>query len=292
MEHGEAGAAGGSPEPLLTLQETADRLSVHYMTAYRWVRRGELPAFKAGGRLRVRVRDVEEYLATRAVDVVTPSTGTQNTDWPRHVGRLVDLLVAGDATEAGSLVRKVGADGAPAADIYVHLLTPALHEIGERWAQGLVGIATEHRATEIARTLMARMGESFRRRGPQRGTAVALAPSGDRHALSTVMVTDFLRAAGWEVHNFGSDMPAPALASFLEAADVDAVVISVTNADLGVQPLRDLVEAARSGAPGRIVVAGGQGVDAATAEAAGVEHVPDLVSLTSQLDELVGARSA
>ena len=35
-----------TPGDLITLQEAAERLSVHYMTAYRWVRRGELPAFK------------------------------------------------------------------------------------------------------------------------------------------------------------------------------------------------------------------------------------------------------
>ena len=40
-------------DDLLTLQEAADELKVHYMTAYRWVRKGELEAFKAGGRLRV-----------------------------------------------------------------------------------------------------------------------------------------------------------------------------------------------------------------------------------------------
>jgi MerR family transcriptional regulator, light-induced transcriptional regulator len=47
---------------LLTLHEAADRLKVHYMTAYRWVRRGDLPAFKAGGRLRVRAGDLTRFV--------------------------------------------------------------------------------------------------------------------------------------------------------------------------------------------------------------------------------------
>lgn len=291
MEHDDASEESVETGPLLTLQEAADRLAVHYMTAYRWVRRGDLPAFKAGGRLRVRVADVEHYLHAREVDVVTPSGGAQNTDWARHTQRLVDLLIDGRATEAGALARKVGSDGAPAADIYVHLLTPALHEIGERWSRGLVGIAIEHRATEIARTLMARLGESFRRRGPERGSAVSLALAGDLHALPSAMVADFLRAGGWDVHNLGADLPAPALASFLGEADVDAVVISVTNAELGVQPLRELAEVARTDAPQRIVVAGGQGIDAALAEQAGIEHVGDVVTLAGRLDELLATSS-
>ena len=47
------------PGDLLTLHEVAEQLKVHYMTAYRWVRRGDMDAFKAGGRIRVRRDEVE-----------------------------------------------------------------------------------------------------------------------------------------------------------------------------------------------------------------------------------------
>ena len=39
------------PDPsLITLQEAADRLGVHYMTAYRYVRTGRMPATRARAR--------------------------------------------------------------------------------------------------------------------------------------------------------------------------------------------------------------------------------------------------
>jgi excisionase family DNA binding protein len=43
----------------LDLADAARRLGVHYQTAYRWVREGELRAVKVGKRYRVQRRDVE-----------------------------------------------------------------------------------------------------------------------------------------------------------------------------------------------------------------------------------------
>ncbi|MDA8269090.1 MAG: helix-turn-helix domain-containing protein [Actinomycetota bacterium] len=42
-----AGSSGGSD--VIGLQQAADRLGVHYMTVYRYVRTGRLPATKVGG---------------------------------------------------------------------------------------------------------------------------------------------------------------------------------------------------------------------------------------------------
>ncbi|MET0148370.1 MAG: helix-turn-helix domain-containing protein, partial [Acidimicrobiales bacterium] len=39
----------------LTLQEAAERAGVHYLTVYRWVRTGRLPATKAEGTWAVRL---------------------------------------------------------------------------------------------------------------------------------------------------------------------------------------------------------------------------------------------
>ncbi|HVJ97152.1 MAG TPA: helix-turn-helix domain-containing protein, partial [Acidimicrobiia bacterium] len=44
----------------ISLQDAAERLGVHYMTAYRYVRLGHLPAERDdGGRWYVRARDVD-----------------------------------------------------------------------------------------------------------------------------------------------------------------------------------------------------------------------------------------
>ena len=45
----------------LTLEAAAARLGVHYMTAYRYVRLGQLQAVKVGGTWRVRKSDVDAF---------------------------------------------------------------------------------------------------------------------------------------------------------------------------------------------------------------------------------------
>jgi len=267
---------------LLTLQETADRLKVHYMTAYRWVRRGELPAFKTGGRLRVRADDVDRFLVEREVDVALPSHDARRTDWPLHTDRLTSMLIEGRAVDAGGLVRRVVADGAPAGEVYLHLLAPALHRVGTEWAEGRIGIAIEHRATEIAAGLMARLSDFFRRRGPTRGTAVTMTPAGDLHALGAAMVADFLRAAGYDVHHLGANVGVADVTDFLALVPTDLVAVSATVplAEPGFLPALSRAAAEH----GAVVVVGGQGVHSEDVEGSGALLVEDLEQLQQRLE--------
>src|SRR3984957_19994084 len=51
----------------LTLQEAASQLGLHYMTVYRYVRTGKLPATQEGMSWRVRVQDVKALAKGRKV---------------------------------------------------------------------------------------------------------------------------------------------------------------------------------------------------------------------------------
>lgn len=275
-----------TPGDLITLQEAAERLSVHYMTAYRWVRRGELPAFKTGGRLRIKVEDLEQFLAERALDVaMKSSSGAGQTDWDRHVMRLVDALMVGDAARASSDVRKVMSDGATAGDVYVHLITPALHHVGLAWEQGEIGVAEEHRASQICVTIVAQLSDLFRRRKPQRGAAVTLTPPDERHAIASAMVADFLRSAGYEVHHLGVGVPAADLALFLRVVPTDLVCFSVTQRLEG-DAYQELARACREQVPEPTIIFGGQGVDPAAADAAGAIVVDNIGDLAERIEQM------
>jgi MerR family transcriptional regulator, light-induced transcriptional regulator len=286
-----ARTAGISPPAdanLLTLQEAADRLKVHYMTAYRWVRRGDLVAFKAGGRLRIRAADLDAFVTGRKVDAALPRQG-QRTDWPTHLQRLHAHLRAGEGIEANAMVRKIVADGAPAADVYTRLLTPAMHLVGEDWAAGRLRVAEEHRATEIVSTIMKRHGAAFRRRGPRRGVAVTVTPPGEAHALAAAMVADFLRMGGYDVDHLGADVPLDDLADFLEAFPADVVCVSVTTPGLPGSVYDGIVGAARRARADARVVFGGQGADRDAIDAAGGILVERLELLDGQLAQYVTA---
>jgi excisionase family DNA binding protein len=50
---------------LLTVREVADSMRVSTMTVYRLIRSGALPAIRVGKHFRIRVRDLDQYLAAQ-----------------------------------------------------------------------------------------------------------------------------------------------------------------------------------------------------------------------------------
>ena len=91
----------------MNLQEAADRLGVHYQTAYRWVRDGSLSASKGpSNSYEVSEDEVARFLARRLVPVAPPSR-LQVRDWDHHVGRLLNALLDGDELEARGIVDRL-----------------------------------------------------------------------------------------------------------------------------------------------------------------------------------------
>jgi MerR family transcriptional regulator, light-induced transcriptional regulator len=76
----------------LSLQAAADRLGVHYMTMYRYVRLGLLPARKVSGSWQVDPADLEAFVAPSQ----TP-TARGEAPWAE---RLESRMVAGDVIGA------------------------------------------------------------------------------------------------------------------------------------------------------------------------------------------------
>ena len=279
------------PESLVTLQEAADLLGVHYMTAYRYVRLGQLPAEKMGGTWRVRRED----LLAMTADVDSPGRGTKTSKkrvpWAE---RLEQRLVAGDGSGAWGVIEASMAAGAELHEIYLDVLSPAMASIGARWERGELDVAVEHRATGIAMRIIGRMGPRFSRRGRSRGTVVLGAPSGERHSLPVAMVADLIRQGGWEVSDLGADTPAE---SFLHTAtDVDdlvAVGVSVTSPDCLDAAAETVAMLSRHLGPEVLVFVGGYAIrDRDHAIGLGArDHADDAMALVAMLDEFAERRS-
>lgn len=61
-----SGGRGSRVNEVLTLEEVAGYLRVHYTTVRRWCREGELPAVKIGRTYRVRRADLDAWWEQRA----------------------------------------------------------------------------------------------------------------------------------------------------------------------------------------------------------------------------------
>lgn len=210
----------------LMLNEAADRLGVHYMTAYRYVRLGLLPAHKEGGTWRVASADLDlfQHRHANGSSEAAPHKGA-----PWHQ-RLENRLLEGDLSGAWKVLEGAMMAGTDPLDVYCDVIVPALASIGHRWEMGEIGVAEEHQATALSGRLLGRMGPHFSRRGRRRGTVVVAGPPGERHSLGLTMVGDALRQGGYAVVDLGTDLPIADFGRAMAArAGIKAVCIGVLN---------------------------------------------------------------
>lgn len=224
-------------EERISLDEAAERLGVHYMTAYRYVRLGRLPAAKVGGQWQVPVSGVEALLKGAEDGESAARRGR-----PRvavHRERLLDRLLANDEQGAWTVVENARVAGLAPVDVHLELLGPALRTIGERWEAGELGVGDEHRATAVAIRVVGRLGPEFVRRGRRRGTVIVGAAPGDPHALPAAMLADVLRGAQYSVLDLGGATPVESFVDAVRATD-DLVAVCVS---FSVSDRDDVIEA-------------------------------------------------
>src|SRR4249920_790987 len=109
-------------EPI-TLHEAAERLGVHYMTAYRYVRTGNLPAEKAGVHWVVDPADVERM---RSAPATRRPRGSVRAEGP---AKLAARMVEGDEAGAWGIVENALTSTLDPQEVYLELLAPALELI-------------------------------------------------------------------------------------------------------------------------------------------------------------------
>jgi excisionase family DNA binding protein len=208
--HFSAKIDGVSAADLLTVQEVADRLGVHYMTAYRYVRQGRLPATRVGTEWRIHPSDIATLKATTR-------RGKARTTADRDA--LERQMLSGDSAGAWWLLQSHLGGGLDPSGVLTEMVVPVLHSIGERWAGGEVSVAEEHMATAVAQRVIGHLGMQFGRRGKGRGTIALAAPAGDLHVLPVAIVADLLRWRGFDVVELGGNTPAEAMGDAVAPED-------------------------------------------------------------------------
>jgi DNA-binding transcriptional MerR regulator len=103
---------------------------------------------------------------------------------------------------------------------------PLVHEIGERWANGRMGIAPEHMASGILRSLLgsALQPTASSLMGPR---IVFATPTGERHELGLLMAALTALGAGANPLYLGLELPVEELLAAVEGANAAALALSL-----------------------------------------------------------------
>lgn len=266
---------------VFTLREAAERLGVHYMTVYRYVRLGQLPAHRDGRTWYVTSGD----LAALRRDTAGPGESVARRSVAWHE-RLTNRLLAADASGAWKVVEAAQASGMSPIEVYVEMFVPTLRLVGERWESGEAGVDEEHQVSVMMTRLIGRMGPSFSTRGRRKGTVVLAAPPGENHGLGLAMAADVIRGGGYSALDLGANTPVVALQAAISRID-DAVGVclgALTPAAL--DTIQEMVLAARGGISRTSpVILGGAAVrDAAHARSLGADGVADLTSVVGMIE--------
>jgi excisionase family DNA binding protein len=271
-------------DEVVTLREAAERLGVHYMTAYSYVRTGRLVARRDGREWRVAARDIATFLRG---DSQRPR---------KHDGaaRLAGRLLDGDEPGAWRIVEAALVGGHEPEAVHCDLVIPALRRIGDKWERGQIGVGDEHRATAVAQRMAARLGPRFARRGHPRGTVVLGCVAGERHGLASMLLADLLRGRRFGAVDLGADTPPEC---FVEAARDAVRPVAVVIGAIGAgheATVATTLDALRAGGVALPRLVGGSGIaDAASARRLGADGFTghDAQSALSALEALMDARS-
>ncbi len=251
------------PKAPLTLVQAAEELGVHYMTVYRYVRTGKLPATRVGSGWQVDPSDL-----ARMKPSAPRRRAWKTTDRAAATNQLEARLLAGDEPGSWGVFETALASGHSPSEVLLKLVAPALESIGDRWHAGELTVADEHRASAVAVRLISRLGARFARRGPKRGSVIITTPPAEQHSVPVAIATDLLRWAGFDVIELGADTPADALAHAAAGVpDLLAVAMAcTTQASTGAA--RRVVAHLHQALPGTTVLLAGAAIDVPTTHVA------------------------
>jgi len=164
--------------------------------------------------------DLESMAAatpTQAADGVEPSTVLENA-----ATAVRDL----DAGQLHSVISGASLVVAPPV-LVERVLVPLMRSIGEQWLAGTLGIAHEHLASAVVRTVLSDLAKP-RQLSPGAPAIVVGTPARQIHELGALVVAATAAADGWRVVYVGADIPAADMAAAAEQAGAKAVALSIT----------------------------------------------------------------
>lgn len=260
------------------LKQVARRLGVHYATAYRYVRSGQLAAHREGTAWVVTEADL---VAFERHDHNGPAPVAELGSSITRVERLADQLAVGDQSSARAVIDAALRSGWDAETVIVDLIAPAVHRVTpER------GEAAVYLASMTAARLVTTVGSACRVRGRTRGSVVLGAPGHEAHTFGLAVIAEVIRMRNYDVLELGAGVPD---AAFVDAARrahrLVAVGVGVTGA-AHLEAARTLVRSLTTAELGVPVYVGGQGaanpevaaLTGADGWAAGARDLADLIS--------------
>lgn len=162
---------------------------------------------------------------------------TQGDDPDNYTDKLYNALTSGDLDGSMAIYNKAIVQWRKFDVFFERALRPVLYNIGQRWADGGLDIATEHIASNTVQSMI-KIIQGRMRRKPNNISVMLCMPVGEEHKIPCDILETFLTSKGYTVYNMGS-LPATDLLGYIYRNRPDIVFITASLHD-SVKPARNL----------------------------------------------------
>ena len=130
--------------------------------------------------------------------------------------------------QALALLDRCIEQGNSLVEIELHIIQPALYDIGEKWQANQVSVAQEHMATAIALSVMTIILQKSQPLEANHKRVLLACVEGNNHAVGLQMVAHAFLLSGWDVQYLGSDVPSSALIQQTSHWKPDLIGLSIS----------------------------------------------------------------
>ncbi len=221
----------------LTTKEVARLCRVSNATVKRWEDAGLIKSERTkGGHRRFRAEEIARFQKDQQLGVkVNPGDESVVTAQSRRRdnkelcdSELFHSLIAGREEEVANILINYFLNGNSVTDIFDGPISKAMKKIGELWFEGKLSIAQEHLASRSIVCALQKLRSIAPICEPTQKLAICFALEDDFHELPTHLAQMTFESEGWEVMNFGANMPLYAVADEVLQHSPQLVCISST----------------------------------------------------------------
>lgn len=218
----------------LTTKEVARVCSVSDATVKRWAEAGVLQSERTnGGHRRFRAEEVARFqreigFGQNFEGLPVKKTSVRTAKKSQSGSPLFQALIAAREDEAAEILINAFLQGEPLAGIFDREICPALGRVGELWFEGKISIAEEHLATRTIINAVQKLRNVVPVADSNGKLALCCTIEGDYHELPSHLVQILFESEGWEVLNFGANLPLYTLAQEALEHNPDLICISAT----------------------------------------------------------------
>lgn len=207
---------------LLTTSEFAKALGVGESSIRRMADSGDVQIHRTrGGHRRIPVSAAVRYVRETQTQVERPDLLRLDIDvlltrQDQAKEKMLEVLRAGHASSAISLMQSLYAGGMSIAELCDGPISHAMSIIGAAWPHDKKAIFIEHRAVILCCRALSQLRLSIPEPGRESPAAIGGAMAGDQYLLPTLMASLVLHELGWNETNLGPNLPLDVLMDCVE----------------------------------------------------------------------------